>query len=63
MSNFARDTEHTWAETTKIPEFNSNFLIHNGEGALPWYASSGTYILSSILGLSWLARMKFMGNT
>ena len=63
MKSFARDIEHTWTESTLLDHFQSNFLIHNGDGPLPWYASTGTYVLATLFGLSWLARIKFMDNT
>jgi hypothetical protein len=63
MNYFARDIEHEWEEQTVIPDFKPNFLIHNGDGALPWYASPVTYTLLSLVGMSWYARMQFMGNT
>lgn len=62
MNTYSRDVHHTWTETVKSSDaFNSTLLVGNIDR--PEFAKRRWYLLSSLLGMSWYTRAKFMKRT
>ena len=64
MAKFSRDVNHEISETKQVPGADHYMLIRNGIGdERPDYAKRRYFLLSALIGMSWLQRWKFNENT
>jgi len=64
VNNDGRDTHTDFSDTKKIPGMDEHVLMHNSEqGGLPFYANPTWYWITHLMGLGFIFRHCFYGNT